>query len=123
MSMQAGRGPPEGDVMCAPAQADVLAQQVADLQDEAYAREEVHRERTAALQATVERLSGEDAGAVEARAELERQVSMLLCMCMHANHGCCGGSTADLRVRPMGEHGPPVRALQFVSARMILAVQ
>ena len=62
-----------------PAQADVLAQQVADLQDEAYAREQLHAERVAALQAAVERLSSEDAGAAEARAELERQVSRWLC--------------------------------------------
>ena len=65
---------------------ETLAQQVADLQDEAEGREDAQSERVAALQATIERLSGEAetqnesrAAGLEAKcAALEEQVSGML---------------------------------------------
>jgi hypothetical protein len=59
-------------------QVETLAQQVADLQDEAEAREGTHAERVAALQAAVERLSGEAAAEADAQsAELAARVAAL----------------------------------------------
>ena len=57
---------------------ETLAQQVADLQDEAEGREDAHSERVAALQATIERLSGEAQAQSESRAaELEAKCAAL----------------------------------------------
>ena len=57
---------------------ETLAQQVADLQDEAEGREDAHSERVAALQATIERLSGEADTQSESRAaELEAKCAAL----------------------------------------------
>ena len=57
---------------------ETLAQQVADLQDEADGREDAHSERVAALQAAVERLSTEAEAQAEARAsELEAKCAAL----------------------------------------------
>lgn len=55
-----------------------LAQQVADLQDEAEGREDAHNERVAALQATVERLSAEAGQESDERIrELEANIQVL----------------------------------------------
>ena len=57
---------------------ETLAQQVADLQDGAEGREDAHSERVAALQATIERLSGEAETRSEGRtAELEAKCAAL----------------------------------------------
>ena len=61
-------------------QVETLAQQVADLQDQADAREDAHNERIEALQATIRRLSVEnesDPKAEERLAELEAKCAAL----------------------------------------------
>ena len=69
-------------------QVETLAQQVADLQDQADAREDAHNERVQALQATIERLSGEADSAAEARiGELEAKCTALEeQVCTHADN-------------------------------------
>ena len=61
-------------------QVETLAQQVADLQDQADAREDAHNERMEALQATIRRLSVENESnpkAEERLAELEAKCATL----------------------------------------------
>lgn len=60
------------------AQVELLAQQVADLQDEAEGRADAHSERVAALQATVERLSADaEQQGDERTKELEATIKVL----------------------------------------------
>lgn len=75
------------------AQVQHLAQQVADLQDELEARADAGSERVAALQATIERLSGEaERERDERTAELESKIGALeeqvCCFAAPAAHAC-----------------------------------
>ena len=72
---------------------------MADLQDEAEGREDAHSERVAALQATIERLSG------EADTQSESRVAELEAKCAALEEQACyrpltSQSTADAFSRP-----------------------
>jgi ABC-type phosphate transport system auxiliary subunit len=60
-------------------QVETLAQQVADLQDQADAREDAHNERIEALQATIRRLSVEN----ESHPDAEEHVAKLEAKCAY----------------------------------------